>query len=89
MPSTPLKDDRYFGGACRLHLQDRGKSQAVNWSNWEADSIPFIANFMQLHLFLCVLYSYTLKIEAVSSLEASLESERITRRYVQEDRKSP
>jgi hypothetical protein len=73
-PRSPLKVNRRFGGTCGFHLQGRRLSQAEL-------SLPPAFTLVS-----CLAYSSTLKMEATSSSEKSVDFERTTRRYIPEHR---
>jgi hypothetical protein len=75
-PFSPLKVNLRFG-RCHLHLQDWRMNQARNLR--ENFATCFYAAFCSAHF-------YTLKMEAKSSSETSVDFQRTTRRYIPEHR---
>jgi hypothetical protein len=85
-PCSPVKVNRHFGGACRLHLQGRRIRQTRHkheagsqQSRW---NLALIASSFILVFWLA--YSYTLKMEATCSSETSVDFQQNTRRYTSE-----
>jgi hypothetical protein len=76
---SPLKVNWNFGGIFRLNFQGREISLARN----QRESRPCLPP--TLTLVCCSAYSSTLKIEAKCSSELSIDFQRTTRRYIQED----
>jgi hypothetical protein len=69
---SPLSVNRRFGWTYRLHLQGR---KIISASRWQLLACWFLAE----------LISSTLKMEAICSSETSVNTQRITRRYIPED----
>jgi hypothetical protein len=74
-PCSPLKMNQRFGRTSRLHLQGRRTSQA---NQYEAGTM----------LVSCLVYSSTLKMEAICFSETSVDFQRAIWRYIPEDRTS-
>jgi hypothetical protein len=71
---SQFKVSRRFRETCRLHPQCRRIIQAGN--RHEADRVILVS---------CLVYFLTLKMEATCSFETSVDVQRTTRRYIQED----
>jgi hypothetical protein len=97
-PCSPLKVDWRFGRTCRLHLRS---SECYFFILVSCLAYPSTLKFpawltLRPWSFLlglpfdpevsCLVYSSTLKMEATCSSEISVDFQRITRRYIPEDR---